>query len=155
MADKSPKYGPDGGATAQLVADLRVLVGKLVRRVREEVSPGELSFPQASALGRIDRDGPTTVTALARAEGIKPQSMGATVAVLEAAGFVAGTPHPTDGRQTILTITEAGHRWMLDRRAAREDWLARTLNAKLSAAEQADVAKAVALLARIVDPPTT
>jgi len=71
--------------------------------------------------------------------------------VLEAAGFVTRAADPGDGRQTILSVTDAGHSWMLARRAEREDWLARALNSKLSLDEQADLRNAIALLARLVD----
>ena len=74
--------------------------------MREHTRKGELTASQRFALGRLSREGPLTVTALARAEGVRPQSMGATVAVLEAQGLVAGAPDPADGRQTLLSLTE-------------------------------------------------
>ncbi len=59
-------------------------------------------------LGRLERDGPATLTALARVENMRSQSMGAIVGPLEEAGFVAGAPDPNDGRQTVLSITALG-----------------------------------------------
>jgi DNA-binding MarR family transcriptional regulator len=91
------------------------------------------------------------VTTLARAEGVRPQSMGATVSVLEAAGLVQGAPDPTDGRQTILAITGACRKWLKASRAAREDWLFRAIRTKLTPREQDELAAAVALLTRLVD----
>ncbi|WP_199754060.1 MarR family winged helix-turn-helix transcriptional regulator [Dyella dinghuensis] len=133
-------------------AELRVLLGQLRRRLREQASQGDLTASQISVLGRIERDGPTTVTALAQIEGVRPQSMGATVATLQAAGFIAGTPHPTDGRQTLLSLTPACHAWIKKHRAQREDWLVHTMQAKLSLAEQKKVADAIGLLKRLVEP---
>jgi len=103
-------------------------------------------------LGHLDRNGPTTVTALARLEGVRSQSMGATVAALEAARMVRGSPDPSDGRQTILSLTPACVALFKRGRAARTDWLLKTIEAKLSAREQGQLAAAIKLLNRIVDP---
>jgi DNA-binding MarR family transcriptional regulator len=102
-------------------------------------------------LGYLDREGPATVTALARAEGVRPQSMGATVAALQEAGLVGGTPHPADGRQVMLSLTAAARDWIKASRAAREDWLSGAIRSHLGPAEQEELAKAAALLRRIVD----
>ena len=69
----------------RLAAELHALSGKLKRQLREQASAGDLTPSQTSVLRHLDRDGPTTVTALARMEGVRSQSMGATVAGLEAA----------------------------------------------------------------------
>ena len=100
---------------------------------------------------RLERDGPMTGSALARAEAMRPQSMGAIVAALEATGYVAGAPDPADGRQTIISLTERFRDWVGTARAARQDWLFRTLQARLSAQEQHQLAGAVALLRRLID----
>ncbi len=134
-----------------LAGELGVLIGRLKRRLREQVHTGDLTWSQVSVLGHLDREGPATVTALARAEGMRPQSMGATVAVLEAAGLVIGKPDPTDGRQTILSLTDACRERIKAGRAAREDWLIRAIQTNLTPAEQEELANAVALLKRLVD----
>ncbi|CUS44395.1 Transcriptional regulator, MarR family [hydrothermal vent metagenome] len=77
--------------------------------------------------------------------------MGSIVAALEEAGLVTGTPDPMDGRRTILSLTEACLEWIREGRAARQDWLSRTIQTRLSPEEQKHVAAAVALLGRIVD----
>jgi DNA-binding MarR family transcriptional regulator len=140
---------PDAAA---LAAKLRTLIGRAVRRLREHSQKGELTLSQMAVLGRLERDGAQTVTALARAEGVRPQSMGATVSVLETAGLVAGTPDPQDGRQTILSLTPAAHALIQANRAAREDWLQGQLDARLSPAEQEELARALALLERLIEP---
>ena len=149
MGKSTPDSSVDPLSTA--AAELRVLLGQLRRRLREQANQGDLTSSQISVLGRIDRDGPTTVTALAQAEGVRSQSMGATVASLQAAGFIASTAHPTDGRQSILSLTPTCRAWIKKHRAQREDWLVRTMHAKLSPAEQKKVADAIALLKRLVD----
>ena len=138
-------------AALVLAGDLRVLVGQLKRRLREEASFGDFTESQMSALSRLERAGPATVTALARAEGMRPQSLGATVAVLEAAGLVIGTPDPADRRQTLLSLTPACREKVAAGRAAREDWLLRAIEAVLSPEEQAQLAVGVDLLKRLVE----
>jgi DNA-binding MarR family transcriptional regulator len=134
-----------------LAQELRVLIGALNRRLREQAHPGDLTSSQKSVLIRLERDGPATVTNLARAEGVRPQSMGATISVLEAAGLVAGAPNPSDGRQTILSLTAACQEMIRAGRAARQDWLSRAIRTKLAPAEQEQLADSVELLRRLLD----
>jgi len=134
-----------------LAQDLRALLGKIKRRLREQGNVGDLTPSQVSALLRLEKDGPATASSLARAEGMRPQSIVPVIAALENAGLVAGAPDPTDGRQTILSLTPACRGWVAQGRAARQDWLTRTLQARLSAKEQDKLAEAVELLKRLVD----
>lgn len=132
-----------------LAGELRVVVGKLKRRLRDQMHMGDLTWAQTSALRRLERDGPATVTVLARDEGMRPQSMGANVAALEAAGLISGAPDPQDGRQVIWSLTPACLEMMQASRAARQDWLMRAIQTHLSAAEQTALAEAVDLLKRL------
>jgi len=134
-----------------LAIDLRAAMGKLVRRLREEVPPGELTWSQQKVLFRLEREGPATVTALAQAEGVRPQSMGATVAVLKDAGLIAGAPDPSDGRQTVLSLTDVYRAQLKASRAAKEDWLNRAIQTKLTAAEQGELASMLRLLNRLLE----
>lgn len=136
---------------AALAADLRTTLGNLVRRLREATKPGDLTMSQIAVIGRLDREGPSTVSSLARAEGVRPQSMGATVAALEQAGLVRGLPDPQDGRQTILSLTDACHELVRKSRAAREDWLSDAIDRKLDPSEQRALAGALDLLRRLGD----
>src|SRR6201991_5263601 len=97
----------DTRAALALATDIHAISGKLKRKLREQASAGDLTQSQLAVLSHLDRNGPTTVTELARMEGVRSQSMGATVAALEAAGMVRGSPNPNDGRQTILSLTPA------------------------------------------------
>ena len=76
------------------VIDLTQAIGLLVRRVRAAAASHDLSLTESAVMARLDRDGPATTADLARAEGMKPQSMGATVAALEEMGMVERKPHP-------------------------------------------------------------
>jgi len=136
---------------SMLAQDLRALLGKLKRRLREQSHVGDLTPSQISVLLRLEKDGPATASSLARAEGMRPQSIVPVIAALENAGLVAGAPDPADGRQTILSLTKACRTWAEKSRAARQDWLTRTLQARLSLQEQDKLVEAVALLNRLVD----
>jgi DNA-binding MarR family transcriptional regulator len=142
--------GPSTTVSA-LAAELRALLSKLKRRLREQAGRGDLTPSQVSVVLRLEKDGPATTSSLARAEGMRPQSMATVVAALDAAGLVSGAPDPSDGRQTLLTLTEAGRQRIVAGHAARQDWLARTLQSRLSTQEQDVLATAVGLLGRLVD----
>ncbi|HEY5061768.1 MAG TPA: MarR family transcriptional regulator [Gemmatimonadaceae bacterium] len=147
-----PQTDPETARALALAGELRALLGKLNRKLREQAPPGEFTSSQMAVLGRLDREGPATVTTLARAEGVRPQSMGATVSVLQAAGLVTGAPNPADGRQTILSLTDTCREWITAGRAARKDWLFRAIRTKLAPAEQDELATAIDLLNRLVEP---
>ncbi len=137
--------------SAAIAADLRALIGQLRRRLQEQSQLGDLTPAQSAVLLRLWRQGPATVTAMARAEGVRPQSLGATVAALEAAGLVSGTPDPADGRQTILAITEGCAQRIRLGQAAKQDFLASLIATRFDAAELPELARAVRLLGRLAD----
>src|SRR5471030_235180 len=149
MTDLSPQSDPQ--SAAPLAAELRISLGKLIRRLREQTHPNDLTSAQKSVLLRLDRDGPATVSALARAESVRPQSMRITVAGLEAMKAVSGKPDPTDGRQTLVDLTPGFRETLKASRAAKDDWLVRALQAQLSPQEQGELAAAVKLLQRLAD----
>lgn len=136
---------------AVLAEDLRGFVRKLKRLLRQQALVGDLTPTQSAVLGRLERDGPATTSNLARLEGMRPQSMGAVITSLEAAGLVRGAPDPEDGRQTLLSLTDSCRQRIREDRAARQDWLQRTIAARLSREEQRQVVAAVELLTRLVD----
>lgn len=109
-----------------------------------------LTASQSEALGFVHREGPLTITALAKRIGIRPQSAGATVAVLEELGLVTVAPHPTDGRQKVLTATAKAHELVAQSRTLREDWLAERISTALSPPDQHRLHDAVALIARLL-----
>ena len=137
---------PDLSAIAET---LRESVGLLLRRLRQVAAEGELTLPESAALTRLDRGGPTTASALARLERISPQSIGATLAALEARGLVERRSDPNDGRRVVLSVTEAGHKTMRNRRNARTEYLARALSTGFSRAELDLLATAAPLLERL------
>jgi DNA-binding MarR family transcriptional regulator len=106
---------------------------------------------QGVVLGRLDREGPASVSDLAAAERMRPQSMAQTVRDLETAGLVSRRPDPDDGRRVIVELTTDGLEALTAWRARREDWLAQTLDAELDERERALLEEALALVRRIAD----
>jgi DNA-binding MarR family transcriptional regulator len=113
----------DGAAEALLSS-----VGLLARKVRRLRVEGEPTLPERSALAQLDRCGPATSAELARHEQISPQSMGATLAALEARGLVERRADPGDARRIVLSLTAAGRRVRRDKRNVRIRHLADALS---------------------------
>jgi len=125
--------------------------GKLKRRLREHGGRSDLTPSQISVLLRLEKDGAATVSSLARAEGMRPQSMSAIVSPLQESGLIGGAPDPGDGRQTLMSLTPKCLKWIQDGRAARQDWLATAISQKLSVHEQQKLQTALELLTRLVE----
>lgn len=138
--------------TDELAEQLRTVLGTLVRRVRAESPQQSISWPQRSVLRRLDADGPMTTADLARAELIKPQTMGALVAELEQAELVARSDDASDGRRRVVSLTRAGSRLLAEGRAARTSWLTHAIDSKLDASEQRTLSSAIELLRRLAAP---
>ena len=130
------------------ITELSLAIGQLLRRLRVESNPDQLTWSQTVALSRLEQAGSMTTADLARAESVKPQSMGATLAELEREGLVTRQPHPTDGRQVLFALTAQGVEARRKRSAAKQKWLLAAI-AKLDPAEQQTLMSAVALIKRL------
>lgn len=139
------------GTAVALAQDVRAVVGKLKRRLRAQASAGDLPPSHSSVLLRLEREGGQTASGLARAEGMRSQSMHTIVTALQTAGLVTGAPDPTDGRQTILTLSDACRERLRAGRAARQDWLTTAIQAHLTPEEQRRLGAALPLLRRLAD----
>lgn len=133
------------------VAELAAAVGQLLRRLRAQVDPNELNLSQLSALARLDQHGAMTTADLARAEGMKPQSMGAILASLEQESLVQRQPHPTDGRQILFALTGEGAEMRRQRGIAKREWLLAAM-AKLEPDELKTLVDAIPLIKRLGEP---
>jgi len=133
-------------STTLLAHDLRETLGRVVRRLRAEPGP---PLPLLAVLSGLDREGPKSVSDLAAAQRMRPQSMAQTVKELEGTGLVTRRPDPADGRRAFVELTAAGRTVLEDSRAAREDWLSQTLDRELADAERETLRTALALLDRI------
>jgi DNA-binding MarR family transcriptional regulator len=136
---------------SEAAVELRILSGKLRRRLRDQATPTDFTSSEVAVVSYIDRHGPTTVTEIAAAEGMRPQSMGATVAALEADGVISRAPDPTDGRRVILSITPAARELVDSNRAAKEGWLFRAISTTFDATELKQLEVGIELLNRLVN----
>lgn len=134
-----------------LALEIRTISGKLKRRLREHGERTDLTPSQVSVVLQLEKDGSATVSSLARAEGMRPQSMSAVITPLQQAGLVRGAPDPSDGRQTLMCLTPKCLKLLKEGRAARQDWLTRRIAQKLSAQEQEKLRTSLELLMRLVE----
>ena len=125
-------------------------IGQLVRRARAAGGSHGLSWSETAVMWRIATDGPATTAELARAEGMKPQSMGATIAELEEMGMVERRPHPTDGRQVNIDLTLKGAAVWKTSSDAKRTWLAQAIG-RLDKREQANLFAAGEIIKRLAE----
>jgi DNA-binding MarR family transcriptional regulator len=130
------------------VEELLQATGQLRRRLRAESNPDGLTWSQTAVLARLDTGGPMTTADLARAEGVKPQSMGGTLAGLEEEGLVERRAHPTDGRQILFSVTDKGLAMRRRNRLLKREWLGAAM-ARLDPAEQEALGAAIAVIKRL------
>jgi DNA-binding MarR family transcriptional regulator len=142
---------PDMPLSPEIVVPaLTLAVGQLLRRLRADANPDGLSISQTATLALLEENGGMTTADLARAEAMKPQSMGTILAGLERDGLVERKPHPTDGRQVLFSLTASGAEARRKRGLAKQKWLVAAV-AKLDPAEQQTLLSAAVLIKRLGD----
>jgi DNA-binding MarR family transcriptional regulator len=149
MSKRSPV--PESGTASDLAAQIRTILSRLKRRLREQGGPGDLTPSQISVLLRLEKEGAATVSDLARAEGVRPQSMSSIVTSLQEGGLVSGNPDANDGRKTLMSLSKKCEKLLKEGRAARQDWLTATILQKLSAREQQQLSATLELLSRLTE----
>ena len=132
------------------VAGFTQAMGLLVRRVRAAAASHELSMTESAVLARLMNNGPATIADLARLESVKPQSMGATIASLEEGGLVERKPHPTDGRQMMIELTDKGVAVRKSTKDAKRTWVAQAI-AKLDDEERETLLAAGRIMKRLAE----
>ena len=132
------------------VLDFIQAIGLQIRRVRAAAASHELSLTEAAVMARLAREGPATTADLARAEGMKPQSMGTTIAALEEMGMVERRPHPSDGRQVNIELTAKGAAVRKSAKDAKRTWLAQAV-AQLAEPERETLFKAGEIIKRLAE----
>ena len=131
--------------------DLRVLFSRLRRRLKALATGDDLTPSQTAVLTRLRKEGASSASALASAEGVRPQSMATIVAALETHGLIQRQPDPEDGRRQVITLTKHGRKRAERDRQAREEWLARALQDQFSERERRLIVEALSLLHRLTD----
>ena len=133
-------------SAVQAAGEVRVVFGRVKRRLTELADQDDLTPSQSSVLSRIDKDGPASASELAAAERVRPQSMAAILAALRAADLIQRHPDPEDGRRQVVSLTTAGRRRQQGDRRVRQEWLAQTLQHHCTEAQRQTILKALALL---------
>jgi DNA-binding MarR family transcriptional regulator len=135
----------------ELVAggDLRVVVGRIARRIKQLYEAGEVTFSETSVLSRLNRAGAATPSSLAMAEHVKPQAIAAILYTLERRGLVRRMPDEVDGRRVVVSITAGGRSILTDKGRAVSKRMAGILDQEFNASERQILAKAVPLLDRL------
>lgn len=134
------------------IQELTLAIGLLLRRIRS-TAPTEMrdfSWTQKAVMSRLDKDGPMTIADLARAEGVKPQSMGTAIATMEEQGLIERKPHPTDGRQFNIKLTAKGQTMRKSTNDARLLWLKEAIE-KLDKQEQSTLFAASEIIKHIAE----
>jgi DNA-binding MarR family transcriptional regulator len=132
------------------ILDFIQAVGLLVRRTRAAAASHELSLTESAVMARLAKDGSATTADLARAEAMKPQSMGTTIAALEERGLVERKPHPTDGRQVNIELTAKGAVVRNSAKDAKRTWLAQAIT-QLDERDRETLFKAGEIIKRLVE----
>ena len=141
------------GRSPGLAEDLRISIARLSRRLRTLRASGggpagALSLTQSAALAAIEQNGSMTPGELADHEKVQPPSMTRVIAYLEERGLVERRPHPTDGRQVVLSATEAGRSMLAESRRHKAAWLSRRLD-ELTPEEREILRRAAPILDKI------
>jgi len=110
-----------------------------------------VSIAQIAILQRLRADGPTTAAALALAEHVSQQAIAQNLSALKRAGMVEATPDAQDGRKSLLSVTDAGHRLFATARATRNAWLERAIESTIAPEELPALDKAIELMERLAN----
>ena len=140
---------PAAEPAAPLVADrLHSAAIHLLRRLRLEDDATGLSAARLSALSVVVFGGPVTLTALARAERVKPPTMTRLVIAMEEEGLLTRTRDTADGRVVRIRATPKGTRILQEGRRRRVATLARELG-RIPAEDRALLLRAAGLMEAI------
>jgi DNA-binding MarR family transcriptional regulator len=142
--------GIDDSAIAA-ARDLRVMFSRLRRQLRGLATDDDLTPSQTAVLIRLWKEGASSASVLAGAEGVRPQSMATIVAALEQRGLIERTPDPEDGRRQLISLTELGRQRAESNRQVREEWLASAMHERYTKAERRVILDALSLLERLTE----
>jgi DNA-binding MarR family transcriptional regulator len=150
---------------AALATELRTAMGKLTRRAKHEdrvphapsatlagrhvKHDDRIPHGYIAVLGVLERNGAMTTSDLAANQGVRPQSMARAVGLLLEQGLVTRRAHPTDGRKTLLDLSDAGRDALEAERGRRAGWLALAIETELTEAERELLARSAALMERL------
>ncbi len=141
-------------SATQAASEVRVVFGRVKRRLKELAETDDLTPSQSSVLSRLDKDGPASASELAAVERVRPQSIAAILAALREADLIQRHPDPQDGRRQVVSLTTAGRHRLQGDRKVRQEWLARTLQDHCTEAERQSIINALSLLDHAIEAAT-
>lgn len=151
MAGKpNPSMHDEQRDAETLSTAVRLMVGQFARRLRSEAEAADHSPLQEAVVYRLGHTAGLSGADLARLEGVRPQSMSLTLQTLERAGLIQGAPDPTDGRRTLLNLTEAGHTALSTALTRKQTWLVGALLNELTSDERQALHRSLELLTRLL-----
>src|SRR5882762_7181321 len=112
---------------------------------------GVLTLNQTAALGLLAKQETITPGEVAHRLRMQPQALTRTFAALEDEGWMRRLPDPSDGRQSLLTITAAGREVLADEMRPRDEWVAAAMERELTTAERDLLVVAARLLERLAE----
>jgi DNA-binding MarR family transcriptional regulator len=136
-------------STSELADELRLTVGRLARRIRQQSTLG-LTPSQYSALVSIDQLQPVRLGDLAAAEGVSAPTVTKVVNLLEVAGLVEREVDASDRRSSFVRLTDPGREALGRIRTERTAFLRQRLD-ELSAAQRELLVKALPALAALAE----
>jgi DNA-binding MarR family transcriptional regulator len=137
------------GADPELAARLRLVLGRLARRLRRQAGDA-LSPSLVSALASIELQGPMTLGQLAVIEMVTPPSVTRMVTALEERGLVRREADAADRRVARMSLTAEGRRALCRARTRKTAYLAQRLS-ELDAAQVAVLRDALPILERLLE----
>ncbi|UGS34577.1 MarR family winged helix-turn-helix transcriptional regulator [Capillimicrobium parvum] len=136
-------------ARTDTAARLRLAIVRTSRRMRQEAGGG-LSPSQAAALATVDRHGPLTPSELAAHERVQRPTVARLLARMEEDGLVTRAPDPSDGRSSLISISEDGRALLESVRSRKDAFLAQRMEA-LDADERATLERAATIIERMLE----
>jgi DNA-binding MarR family transcriptional regulator len=143
--------GTTSSGSTQLANELRVVVGRLIRRLRATRDPDDLTLSEESVLSRIERDGPMGGGDIAELEHVKAQAISAILVKLDERSLISRERDATDGRRILIWVTAEGRKLLGSKRSHWSRQMARAIECTLDADEQQQLRNALQLLSRVMD----
>jgi DNA-binding MarR family transcriptional regulator len=136
----------------EVAARLRTVIHRLVKLLRREThGEGRLSLTERSVLGTLYQQEELPPSVLAQLEKVTTQSMSQIINNLYELDLIRKTPSGEDKRKVLLSLSAAGRNYVEDNRQRKQEWLARALHEKISAAEKALLKDALHILTKIIE----
>lgn len=125
---------------------------RLARAMRRSARAAELTGGALALIATLYRKGPLSAVALARAEGLQPQSLSRLLVRMEAETLIERGIDPEDRRRHVITLTSRGRTVLRSAMTQRREWLGSVMAERLNETERASLRAAAEIMLRIADP---